>query len=80
MIKLIYFYVDRLNHIEFFSSKYDRPCDDITHTFHCRYFSLIACIVMLQCLNYQASDISKCQFYLDMLSECRKGSDAGLSV
>ncbi|CAI9777157.1 unnamed protein product [Fraxinus pennsylvanica] len=32
------------------------------------------------CLNYHASDISKCQFYLDVLSECRKGSGAGLSV
>ncbi|KAL2529640.1 Cox19-like CHCH family protein [Forsythia ovata] len=32
------------------------------------------------CLNYHGSDISKCQFYLDMLSECRKGSGSGLSV
>ncbi|GAV66860.1 CHCH domain-containing protein, partial [Cephalotus follicularis] len=26
------------------------------------------------CLNNYASDISKCQFYLDMLQECRRGS------
>eukprot|EP00252_Welwitschia_mirabilis_P014461 TRINITY_DN31781_c0_g1_i1.p1 TRINITY_DN31781_c0_g1~~TRINITY_DN31781_c0_g1_i1.p1 ORF type:complete len:147 (-),score=36.67 TRINITY_DN31781_c0_g1_i1:121-561(-) len=26
------------------------------------------------CLNNYGSDISKCQFYLDMLNECRKGS------
>ncbi|XP_052190055.1 uncharacterized protein C6C3.02c-like [Diospyros lotus] len=26
------------------------------------------------CLNNYGSDISKCQFYLDMLSECRKNS------
>lgn len=26
------------------------------------------------CLNNYGSDISKCQFYLDMLSECRRNS------
>ncbi|XP_057505388.1 uncharacterized protein C6C3.02c-like [Actinidia eriantha] len=26
------------------------------------------------CLNYYGSEISKCQFYMDMLSECRKNS------
>lgn len=26
------------------------------------------------CLNNFGSDISKCQFYLDMLTECRKNS------
>ncbi|XP_076954827.1 uncharacterized protein LOC143629437 [Bidens hawaiensis] len=26
------------------------------------------------CINSSGSDISKCQFYMDMLSECRKGS------
>ncbi|KAK9071074.1 hypothetical protein SSX86_009642 [Deinandra increscens subsp. villosa] len=30
------------------------------------------------CINSSGSDISKCQFYMDMLSECRKGS--GLAV
>ncbi|XP_071691654.1 uncharacterized protein [Rutidosis leptorrhynchoides] len=30
------------------------------------------------CLNSSGSDISKCQFYMDMLAECRKGS--GLSA
>jgi len=25
------------------------------------------------CLNHYGSDISKCQFYLDMLNECRRG-------
>ncbi|CAA2974626.1 Hypothetical predicted protein [Olea europaea subsp. europaea] len=32
------------------------------------------------CLNYHGTDISKCQFYLDMLSECHKGSGAGSSI
>jgi hypothetical protein len=27
----------------------------------------------LQCINHYGSDISKCQFYLDMLNECRRG-------
>lgn len=26
------------------------------------------------CINNYGSDISKCQFYLDMLNECRRGS------
>ncbi|XP_072987654.1 uncharacterized protein [Typha latifolia] len=26
------------------------------------------------CINSNGSDISKCQFYLDMLNECRRGS------
>ncbi|KAG8062140.1 hypothetical protein GUJ93_ZPchr0003g17658 [Zizania palustris] len=26
------------------------------------------------CINNYASDISKCQFYLDMLNECRRGA------
>ncbi|XP_071691657.1 uncharacterized protein [Rutidosis leptorrhynchoides] len=30
------------------------------------------------CINSSGSDISKCQFYMDMLAECRKGS--GLSA
>ncbi|KAF7052073.1 hypothetical protein CFC21_060227 [Triticum aestivum] len=25
------------------------------------------------CINHYGSDISKCQFYLDMLNECRRG-------
>ncbi|ONK65287.1 uncharacterized protein A4U43_C07F35580 [Asparagus officinalis] len=28
------------------------------------------------CINHYGSDISKCQFYLDMLNECRRGSGA----
>ncbi|KAL3514278.1 hypothetical protein ACH5RR_026995 [Cinchona calisaya] len=32
------------------------------------------------CLNTSGSDISKCPFYMDMLSECRKNSDAGLAA
>ncbi|URE18893.1 CHCH domain [Musa troglodytarum] len=32
------------------------------------------------CLNNYGSDISKCQFYLDMLNECRRGSGAGLAA
>ncbi|KAM7251396.1 hypothetical protein ACFE04_023279 [Oxalis oulophora] len=32
------------------------------------------------CLNAYGSDISKCQFYLDMLSECRRNSSTSLSV
>ncbi|KAF5942704.1 hypothetical protein HYC85_020346 [Camellia sinensis] len=27
----------------------------------------------IDCLNYNASDISKCQLYMDMLCECHKG-------
>ncbi|CAK9186570.1 unnamed protein product [Ilex paraguariensis] len=32
------------------------------------------------CLNYYGSDISKCQTYMDMLSECRKNTGSGLSA
>ncbi|KAK9270079.1 hypothetical protein L1049_025653 [Liquidambar formosana] len=32
------------------------------------------------CLNNYGSDISKCQFYLDMLSECRRNSGAVLGA
>ncbi|KAF2294229.1 hypothetical protein GH714_008424 [Hevea brasiliensis] len=32
------------------------------------------------CVNNFGSDISKCQFYMDMLSECRKNSGAALSA
>uniref|UniRef100_A0A0A9G0C6 CHCH domain-containing protein n=1 Tax=Arundo donax TaxID=35708 RepID=A0A0A9G0C6_ARUDO len=28
------------------------------------------------CINNYGSDISKCQFYLDMLTECRRGAGA----
>lgn len=28
------------------------------------------------CVNSNESDISKCQFYLDMLNECRRGSSS----
>lgn len=32
------------------------------------------------CLNTSGDDIGKCQFYMDMLQECRKGSGAGLNA
>ncbi|XP_028754068.1 coiled-coil-helix-coiled-coil-helix domain-containing protein 10, mitochondrial [Neltuma alba] len=32
------------------------------------------------CLNSYGNDISKCQFYMDMLAECRKNSGASLSA
>ncbi|XP_058766510.1 uncharacterized protein LOC131640122 [Vicia villosa] len=32
------------------------------------------------CLNNFGSEISRCQFYLDMLSECRKNSGSSLSM
>ncbi|RZC55614.1 hypothetical protein C5167_014469 [Papaver somniferum] len=32
------------------------------------------------CLNNYGSDISKCQFYLDMLSECRRGSGSSMGI
>ncbi|KAM7255514.1 hypothetical protein ACFE04_008412 [Oxalis oulophora] len=32
------------------------------------------------CLNAYGDDISKCQFYLDMLSECRRNSSSSLNV
>lgn len=34
----------------------------------------------LQCLNHYGSDISKCQFYLDMLQECRRSSGSVLGA
>ncbi|RWW78731.1 hypothetical protein BHE74_00013044, partial [Ensete ventricosum] len=36
---------------------------------------LFECLVK-QCINNYESDISKCQFYMDMLNECRWGSGA----
>ncbi|CAJ1936154.1 unnamed protein product [Sphenostylis stenocarpa] len=32
------------------------------------------------CINSYGNDISKCQFYMDMLAECRKNSGASLSA
>ncbi|XP_057740958.1 uncharacterized protein C6C3.02c-like isoform X1 [Arachis stenosperma] len=32
------------------------------------------------CINSYGSDISKCQFYMDMLAECRKNSGAPMSA
>ncbi|KAL2905894.1 Uncharacterized protein RDABS01_004604 [Bienertia sinuspersici] len=32
------------------------------------------------CLNNFGSDISKCQFYLDMLTDCRKNSGSAMSA
>ncbi|MQM10804.1 hypothetical protein Taro_043704 [Colocasia esculenta] len=32
------------------------------------------------CVNSNGSDISKCQFYLDMLNECRRGSGSMLNA
>ncbi|XP_050938285.1 uncharacterized protein LOC103488112 isoform X3 [Cucumis melo] len=32
------------------------------------------------CLNHYGSDISKCQFYLDMLQECRRSSGSVLGA
>ncbi|CAN0921067.1 Uncharacterized protein C6C3.02c [Linum grandiflorum] len=32
------------------------------------------------CLNTSGSDISKCQFYMDMLAECKRTSGSGLSA
>ncbi|WVZ24231.1 hypothetical protein V8G54_002775 [Vigna mungo] len=32
------------------------------------------------CLNSYGNDISKCQFYMDMLAECRRNSGASLSA
>ncbi|KAF7062930.1 hypothetical protein CFC21_069475 [Triticum aestivum] len=33
------------------------------------------------CLNHSQSDISRCQFYLDLLNQCRRGSsNAGLAA
>ncbi|RWW36291.1 hypothetical protein BHE74_00058699 [Ensete ventricosum] len=31
-------------------------------------------VSILQCINNYGSDIRKCQFYSDMLNECRRGS------
>ncbi|KAG7020260.1 hypothetical protein SDJN02_16943, partial [Cucurbita argyrosperma subsp. argyrosperma] len=32
------------------------------------------------CLNHYGNDIGKCQFYLDMLKECRRGSGSVLGA
>ncbi|KAJ7566280.1 hypothetical protein O6H91_02G095500 [Diphasiastrum complanatum] len=32
------------------------------------------------CLNASGSDISKCQFYMDMLADCRRGSSASVTL
>ncbi|XP_022132139.1 uncharacterized protein C6C3.02c-like [Momordica charantia] len=32
------------------------------------------------CLNHYGSDIGKCQFYMDMLQECRRSSGPGLGA
>lgn len=32
------------------------------------------------CINSYGADISKCQFYMDMLAECRKNSGSSLSA
>ena len=37
-------------------------------------------VFRLQCLNHYGNDIGKCQFYLDMLKECRRGSGSVLGA
>ncbi|KAK1603945.1 hypothetical protein QYE76_027618 [Lolium multiflorum] len=32
------------------------------------------------CLNHEGSDISKCQFYMDLLNECRRKSNSAAAV
>ncbi|GAU30530.1 hypothetical protein TSUD_65400 [Trifolium subterraneum] len=32
------------------------------------------------CINHYGSEISKCQFYMDMLAECKKTSGASMSM
>lgn len=32
------------------------------------------------CVNANNSDIGKCQFYVDMLNECRRGSQSGMML
>ncbi|KAJ0438342.1 hypothetical protein HanHA300_Chr16g0612861 [Helianthus annuus] len=32
-------------------------------------------IYIFFCINSSGSDISKCQFYMDMLAECRRSSE-----
>ncbi|KAI4992138.1 hypothetical protein ZWY2020_051725 [Hordeum vulgare] len=36
----------------------------------------------VDCLNHSQSDITRCQFYLDILNQCRRGSsgNAGLAA
>jgi len=38
----------------------------------CLKFSAV--LPLMQCINSYGSDISKCQFYLDMLNECKRNS------
>ncbi|KAA3488590.1 coiled-coil-helix-coiled-coil-helix domain-containing protein 10, mitochondrial-like [Gossypium australe] len=37
-------------------------------------------IPLLQCLNSYGSELSKCQFYMDMLTECRKNTGSMLGA
>jgi hypothetical protein len=32
------------------------------------------------CINHYGNEISKCQFYMDMLAECKRNSGASLSM
>lgn len=40
---------------------------------------LKVCVFLLQCLNSSGNDIGKCQFYMDMLSDCRRSSGSMMS-
>jgi hypothetical protein len=34
----------------------------------------------LQCINQNGSDISRCQFYIDLLNQCRRESHGGIAA
>ncbi|XP_020988440.2 uncharacterized protein LOC107468421 [Arachis duranensis] len=42
--------------------------------------SLFLSITFSKCINSYGSDISKCQFYMDRLAECRKNNGAPMSA
>ncbi|RDX91237.1 hypothetical protein CR513_26804, partial [Mucuna pruriens] len=55
-------------------------CNVHSKAFQDRILLKVMSLNCLQCLNSYGSDINKCQFYMDMLAECRRNSGATLSA
>jgi hypothetical protein len=34
----------------------------------------------MQCISHNGSDISRCQFFIDMLNQCRHDSHGGIAA
>lgn len=43
-------------------------------------FLICVCFSGCQCLNSSGSEISKCQFYMDMLNECKNNSGSMINA